>query len=119
MWKSISEGLPHEGWNHGVGERQSTQVKEMRFAKSQILVYSTGFCPYCIRARRLLNRKRVRFLEIRVDRDPEQWVEMERRSGRNTVPQIFVGETHVGGYDDMATLDRQGELDGILNIVRV
>ena len=91
----------------------------MKFATTQIIVYSTGFCPYCIRAKRLLAHKGVRFFEIRVDRDPEQRVAMERRSGRNTVPQIFIGEDHIGGYDDMAALDRQGRLDGMLNVVRV
>ena len=90
----------------------------MKSATTQIIGYSTGFCPYCIRAKRLLTHKGVRFFEIRVDCDPEQWVAMERRSGRNTVPQIFIGEGHIGGYYDMAALDRQGRLDGMLNVVR-
>ncbi len=65
-------------------------------------------------ARRLLNKKGVDFTEIRVDTHPEKRAEMTKRSGRHTVPQIFIGETSIGGYDDMAALDRAGKLDPLL-----
>lgn len=78
-------------------------------------MYCTRFCPYCISADRLLNSKGVPVNRISVDSDTERWREMERRSGRNTVPQIFIGEYHVGGYDDLAALERAGELDPLLD----
>jgi glutaredoxin 3 len=80
----------------------------------EVIMYATGFCPYCTFARRLLRKKGVEFAEIRIDHEPERRAEMEARSGRYTVPQIFIGEHHVGGYDDMAALDRAGELDPLL-----
>jgi glutaredoxin 3 len=67
-------------------------------------------------ARQLLEQKGVGWEEIRVDKEPERRDEMEDRSGRYTVPQIFIGDFHVGGYDDMAALDRAGELDGLLGL---
>lgn len=79
-----------------------------------VRVYSTLFCPYCCMARRLLESKGVRFEEIRVDDDQARREEMMRISGRRTVPQIFVGETHVGGFDDLSALDRAGKLDPLL-----
>lgn len=77
-------------------------------------MYSTGCCPYCIMARRLLSNKGVSFQEIRVDEEQGRREEMVRITGRRTVPQIFVGETHVGGFDDLAALDRAGRLDPLL-----
>lgn len=82
----------------------------------EILIYSSSFCPYCIRVRRILKRKGVAYREIKVDFDPSRWVEMERRTRRRTVPQIFIGDLHVGGYDDLAALDRHGTLNGLLGI---
>lgn len=82
--------------------------------RPRVIVYSSGFCPYCVRAHRLLERKGVLFEEIRVDRDPAKRREMERRSRRRTVPQIFIGDVHVGGYDELAALERRGELDALL-----
>lgn len=79
-----------------------------------IRVYSTQMCPYCVMAKRLLQGKGVRFEEIRVDQDQAQREEMMRISGRRTVPQIFVGDTHVGGFDDLSALDRAGKLDPLL-----
>lgn len=81
----------------------------------KVLMYATGLCPYCVFARRLLAGKGVAYEEVRVDKHPERRSEMETRSGRYTVPQIFIGDYHVGGYDDMAALDQAGELDGLLN----
>jgi glutaredoxin 3 len=79
-----------------------------------VQMYATAFCPYCVRARRLLTRKGIEFEEIRVDKDMEQMQTMIQRSQRTTVPQIFIGERHIGGYDDMAALDRAGKLDPML-----
>ena len=79
-----------------------------------VRMYSTGYCPYCAMAKRLLRQKGVDFEEIRVDQDHALRAEMMQRSGRRTVPQIFVGETHVGGFDDLSALDRAGRLDPLL-----
>lgn len=80
-----------------------------------VLVYCTRICPYCMLAKRLLNSKGVRYEEVLVDQDGSRRSEMLQRSGgRCTVPQIFVGEQHVGGYDDLAALDRAGRLDPLL-----
>ncbi len=78
-------------------------------------MYSTAICPYCTRAEKLLNRKGVTDIEkIRIDLEPERREEMIRRTGRRTVPQLFIGDVYVGGCDDLHTLDRQGKLDLIL-----
>jgi glutaredoxin 3 len=79
-----------------------------------VIMYATRFCPYCMRARSLLDSKQVSYTEIAVDGAPELRREMTERSGRTTVPQIWIGETHVGGYDDLAWLERQGRLDELL-----
>jgi len=79
-----------------------------------VLVYSTRICPYCMLAKRLLTGKGVAFDEVMVDRDDNLRAEMMERSGRRTVPPIFAGDTHVGGFDDLAALDRAGKLDPLL-----
>ena len=79
-----------------------------------VVMYATRFCPYCMMARRLLKKKGVEFEEIHASGD--LWDEMEERSGRNTVPQIFIDDVSVGGYDDIAELDLKGELDTLLKI---
>jgi glutaredoxin 3 len=79
-----------------------------------VKMYTTGACPYCQMAERLLVSKGVAIEKIRVDLEPQKRVEMMERTGRRTVPQIYVGETHVGGYDDLAALDRDGKLDDLL-----
>ncbi len=81
-----------------------------------IIVYSTTYCPYCVRAKQLLERKRVAYREIMVDRDPALMQEMMERSQRRTVPQIFIDEQSIGGYDELAHLDARGELDGLLGL---
>jgi glutaredoxin 3 len=82
---------------------------------SKVTMYSTGVCPYCQMAERLLHSKGVATIDkIRVDLEPERRVEMMEKTGRRTVPQIYIGETHVGGYDDLAALDRAGKLDELL-----
>ncbi|WP_412851968.1 glutaredoxin 3 [Ectothiorhodospira shaposhnikovii] len=82
-----------------------------------VVMYGTGSCVFCMLARRLLKGKGVSFDEIRVDQDPAQRELMERRSGRETVPQVFVGDRHLGGYTDLVELDRRGELDVLLGLV--
>jgi len=79
-----------------------------------VQMYATAFCPYCVRARRLLKRKGVEFEEIRVDKDRDEMRTMIQRSQRTTVPQIFIREQHIGGFEDMAALDRAGKLDPLL-----
>ena len=80
----------------------------------KIMMYTTHFCPFCVMAKRLLSQKGVPFEEVRVDTDAAKRDEMMKLSGRRTVPQIFVGETHVGGFDDLSALDRAGKLDPLL-----
>ena len=82
---------------------------------AKILMYATEVCPYCVRAEQLLKRKGVTEIEkVRIDIEPARSEEMIARTGRRTVPQIFIGETHVGGCDDLHELDRQGGLDPLL-----
>jgi glutaredoxin 3 len=76
-----------------------------------IVIYVTGWCPYCSRARELLAKKGLAYREVDVDDDPKLREEMIARSGRRTVPQVFIGEKHVGGCDDLFALDGTGELD--------
>jgi glutaredoxin 3 len=81
----------------------------------KVLMYATAVCPYCIRAEQLLRAKGVQEIEkIRVDLDPDRRTEMMARTGRRTVPQIYIGTKHVGGCDDLYALDQTGELDGLL-----
>ena len=83
---------------------------------AKVIMYSTGVCPFCLMAERLLKSKGVADIEkIRVDLEPKRRDEMMQRTGRRTVPQIYVGERHVGGYDDLAALDRAGGLDPLLS----
>jgi len=82
---------------------------------ARVDIYTTRYCPYCHSAKALLNRKGVAFVEIDVSGDPQGRARMvERANGRMTVPQIFVGSTHVGGFDDLYALNRQGRLDPLL-----
>lgn len=78
-------------------------------------VYTTQFCPYCVRAKALLDHKNVEYTEIKVDGQPELRSQMrERASGGNSVPQIFIDAKHIGGCDDMMALERMGHLDALL-----
>lgn len=82
-----------------------------------VTLYTTAHCPYCIRARNLLDKKGVEYTDIRIDEKPEMRNEMERLSnGVTSVPQIFIDDFHVGGFDDMAELDMDGELDQRLGL---
>lgn len=86
----------------------------MSVLSPQVVLYTTRFCPYCIHARALLVRKGAEFNDIPVDADPERRAEMQARSGRRTVPQIWIGDYHVGGFDELAALEREGRLDELL-----
>lgn len=83
-------------------------------SSAKVTIYTTRSCPYCVMAKRLLGNKQVVYDEIAVDADPDRRAEMMARSARRTVPQIFVGDTHVGGCDDLYALDARGELDQLL-----
>jgi glutaredoxin 3 len=80
------------------------------------MMYSTKWCPYCTWARELLARKRVPFEDIDVQADPARRAEMRERCGRYTVPQIFIGSTHVGGYEELHALESDGRLDALLGL---
>lgn len=83
----------------------------------EVELYTTPFCPYCVRARALLERKGVAFREIDIIDEPAQRIEMVRRAGgRTSVPQIFIGGEHIGGSDELLALDRNGELDAKLGM---
>ena len=81
---------------------------------AQVTIYTKPYCPYCVRALSLLEKKGVAFTEIEAGFDPEKRREMMQRSGRVTFPQIFVGDRHIGGCDDMLALERDGKLDPLL-----
>ena len=80
----------------------------------KVLMYCTSACPFCQAAERLLVEKGVKIDKVRVDLEPARRAEMQQKSGRRTVPQIWIGERHVGGCDDLYDLDRRGELDLLL-----
>ena len=79
-----------------------------------VKIYTTPYCPYCVRAKRLLERKGVPYEEIDVANDDQARIELAERTGRRTVPQIFIGADHVGGSDDLHALEEQGKLDAML-----
>ena len=82
---------------------------------ADVLMYCTATCPYCIAAERLLRERGVAEIDkIRVDLEPQRRAEMRERTGRHTVPQIYIGDFHVGGFDDLAALDRAGRLTALL-----
>ena len=85
----------------------------------EVIVYTTRWCPYCIRAKGLLNSKGISFNEIAVDGDRALREGMARRAGRSSVPQIWIGEQHIGGCDELYALERSGRLDSLLQPDRV
>lgn len=82
---------------------------------SQVVLYGTRFCPFCTAARRLLTAKGVNYQDISLDNDPELRAVVMKRSTRNTVPQIWIGDVHVGGYTDLRQLDIEGHLDKLVS----
>jgi glutaredoxin 3 len=88
---------------------------ESKAVDAAVTMYTTATCPYCIQAERFLRSKGVsEIAKVRVDLEPARRIEMMAKTGRRTVPQIYIGQTHVGGYEDMIALDRAGELDPLL-----
>ncbi|WP_019216308.1 glutaredoxin 3 [Legionella tunisiensis] len=81
---------------------------------ANVIMYSTAYCPYCIRARQLLESKGISYTDIRIDEEPAKRDEMIAKSGRHTVPQIFINGQPIGGCDDMYALEHQGRLDELL-----
>lgn len=81
----------------------------------EVKIYSSKFCGYCVAAERLLTNKGVSYEVIKVDEDPAMYHLMTEKTGRRTVPQIFIGEHHVGGFDDLSAINRSGELDSLLS----
>lgn len=81
---------------------------------ANIIMYSTRYCPYCVAARNLLKSRELVFEDVSVDSDPELRRRMSERAGQRTVPQIWIGETHVGGFTELAALESQGKLDELL-----
>jgi len=81
---------------------------------AQVLIYSSDYCPYCIRAKALLAQKQAAVKEICVDGKPELRSEMMQKAGRRSVPQIWIGQRHIGGCDDLYALERSGQLDNLL-----
>ena len=94
---------------------RACRCKSDAFVTAIVLMYSTAMCPYCVRAENYLRAKGVTEIDkIRVDLDPTRRAEMMQRTGRRTVPQIYIGERHVGGYEDLVALDRAGGLAPLL-----
>ena len=81
----------------------------------KVVMYCTETCPFCRNAEKLLAKKGVQVEKIRVDLEPSLWQEMEQKTGRDTVPQIFIGDKHIGGFDDLSELEMMDELDELLN----
>lgn len=80
---------------------------------ANITVYSTAMCPYCVQAKKLLEQKGLSYTEVRIDQDPAKREEMVEKSQRRTVPQIFINDEHVGGFDDLKAWNQQGKLDNL------
>jgi glutaredoxin 3 len=104
----MAAGKPARGPRRAVREAGGQEV-----SGAEVVMYSTGWCGFCARARGLLERKGVAFREIDVD-EPEARAEMVTRSGKRSVPQIFIGSRHVGGFEELYALERSGELDRLL-----
>lgn len=106
----------------GPGDRREQSPGESRGgsrseSESSVVMYSTNWCGYCQRARNVFERKGVAFREIKLDDEPDQRPAMlQRTGGQRSVPQIFIGDLHVGGYDALAALDRSGELNKLLGL---
>ena len=82
----------------------------------EVTLYTTKFCPYCIRALKMLSKKEVLYKNINVNKNQELYEKIKEKTGRNTVPQIFIGEEFIGGYDEMNQLDKESKLDSMLGL---
>ena len=97
------------------GEVLACHSQSGRIKMAKIEIYTTENCGYCMRAKMLLQRKEAQYEEIRVDLEPEKWEEMMRRSdGQRTVPQIFIDDRYIGGFDDLWALEQKNQLDDLL-----
>ncbi len=83
---------------------------------TKVVIYTTAHCHYCVQAKQLLDQKHIKYEEIRIDTDPEKSAEMIKRSGRKSVPQIFINDQHIGGCDDLYAANKSGQLDLLLNV---
>ncbi|MBA3930356.1 MAG: glutaredoxin 3 [Xanthomonas sp.] len=114
-------------WKHTTGPRYCVRPASAPFVPEiplsdtsqgasapEITIYSTAICPYCVAAKNFLKSKGRTWTEVRIDLDPAEREKMMAKANRTSVPQIFVGEVHVGGYDDMIALHRAGKLDALL-----
>lgn len=81
---------------------------------AKVTLYSSRFCPYCTHARRLLEAKGIAYDDLRIDQDPDLQIQLESKSQRRSVPQIFIGDYHVGGFEELCQLDKSGKLDALL-----
>ena len=81
---------------------------------AKIVIYCTKTCPFCVMAKRLFDGKGVEYESIDIGNDREQWSALESKTGRNTVPQVFIGDKHIGGYDELSAADKRGEIDPLL-----
>ena len=82
---------------------------------AEIIIYCTNTCPFCTMAKRLFDSKGVTYKSINVGNDSKMWAELTAKTGRNTVPQVFIGDQHIGGFDDLSAADKRGEIDALLN----
>ena len=89
-------------------------TRDKNMLSAHVIIYTASYCPYCVRAKNLLESKNIHFKEIDVTDVVQRGEMIQRAGGRKTVPQIFIGETHVGGFDDLYTLDQKGDLDKMI-----
>lgn len=81
---------------------------------AEVVIYCTMTCPYCMMAKRLFDSKGVQYKAIDIGNDRGLWAELEAKTGRDTVPQVFIGDQHIGGFDDLSAADKRGEIDVLL-----
>ena len=95
-------------------DKMSVSINDLEYTMPEIQIYTTNICPYCVMAKRLLDKKGARYTEINVDAKPGLREEMMLKTNRRTVPQIYIGDYHVGGFDDLYALEQQKKLDDLL-----
>lgn len=81
---------------------------------AKVIIYCTATCPFCVMAKRLFDSKGVEYQSIDVGNDSQKWADLEAKTGRNTVPQVFIGDQHIGGFDELSAADKRGEIDPLL-----
>lgn len=81
---------------------------------AQVVIYCTRTCPFCNMAKRLFDKKGVKYKSIDIGNDPRKWADLQAKTGRNTVPQIYIGKKHIGGFDDLSAADKRGQIDPLL-----